>query len=247
MKAVILAGGNATRLHPLTLVTNKHLLPIYNKPVIYYAIEKIISTGIDRIMIVTSPHHLNNFVNLLGSGQNFKSSNTNKQIQIVYGIQNKPSGIADGLYIAKDYIGNDDCILYLGDNIFEDDISEYIKKFKSGAMVFLKKVSDPERFGIAEIGKNREVINIIEKPKNPKSDLAVTGLYVYDNTVFEKMIGQKPSSRGEFEITYVNNKYIKEKSLISVILRNNWFDIGTFDSLINTSNYMKKKDDKNKS
>ena len=241
MKAVILAGGSATRLHPLTLVTNKHLLPVYNKPVIYYAIEKLVSAGIDRIMVVTSPHHVNNFVNLLGSGQNFTSINTSKQIQIVYGIQNKPSGIASGLYIAKEYVGNDDCILYLGDNIFEDNINGYIKDFESGAMVFLKKVSDPGRFGVATINKHNKVIEIIEKPKRSKSNLAVTGLYIYDNTVFKKMIGQKPSNRGEYKITYVNNKYITEKTLTSVILKKKWFDIGTFDSLIETSNYMRWK------
>ena len=245
MKAVILAGGNATRLHPLTLVTNKHLLPVYNRPVIYYAIEKLVSAGIDRVMIVTSPHHINDFIDLLGSGQNFKSSNNGKQIQIVYGIQNTPSGIADGLYIAKDYIGNENCVLYLGDNILEDDLSKHIRDFKEGALVFLKKVSDPERFGVAKIDKNGKVINIIEKPKKPKSNLAVIGVYVYDNTVFKKMVGQRPSARGEFEITHVNNKYIAEKSLAAVILKKNWFDVGTFDSLVEASNYMKKKNEKN--
>src|SRR3989338_11136322 len=147
MKSVILAGGKATRLNPLTLVTNKHLLPVYDKPVIYYAIEKLVSSGIDRIMIVTSPGHIHDFVQLLGSGQNFVSVKSGKQIQIVYGIQNEPSGIADGLYIAKDYVGTDNCVLYLGDNIFEDEIKKQIKDFKDGATVFLKKVSDPKRFG----------------------------------------------------------------------------------------------------
>ena len=247
MKAVILAGGSATRLHPLTLVTNKHLLPVYNKPVIYYAIEKLVSAGIDRIMIVTSPHHINDFINLLGSGQNFKSLNNGKQIQIVYGIQNTPSGIADGLYIAKDYIGNENCVLYLGDNILEDDLSKHIKSFRSGALVFLKEVRDPERFGVAEIDNKMRVTNIVEKPKSPKSNLAVVGVYIYDNTVFKKMLGQKVSARGEFEITYVNNKYIKEKKLQSVVLKKDWFDVGTFDSLLETSNYMRQKNDKNKS
>ncbi len=145
MKGVILAGGKATRLYPLTLVTNKHLLPIYNKPVIYYSIEKLVEAGIDRIMVVTSSQHIDDFVGLLGSGQDFISKNDGKQIQIVYGIQNKPSGITDGLYIAKDYIGKDNCILFLGDNILEDDISSHIKNFNNGALIFLKKVNDPER------------------------------------------------------------------------------------------------------
>lgn len=244
MKGVILAGGQATRLYPLTLVTNKHLLPVYQKPVIYYAIEKLVGAGVDRIMIVTSPDHLGSFVDLLGSGQNFKSKKNGKQIQIVYGIQNAASGLADGLYIAKDYIGNDSCILYLGDNIFEDDISKHVKGFKKGSLVFLKEVHDPERFGVAEVDKKGKVIGIVEKPAKPKSNLAVTGMYLYDNTVFKKMVGQKPSKRGEYEITFVNNKYIKEGSLRSVILTKAWFDVGTFDSLFAASEYMKKKNGK---
>jgi glucose-1-phosphate thymidylyltransferase len=241
MKGVILAGGLGTRLSPLTLVTNKHLLPVYNKPVIYYSIEKLVSAGIDRIMIVTSPEHIADFARLLGSGQGFTSLKTRKQIQIVYGIQNKPSGIADGLYIAKEYIGDDNCILHLGDNIIEDDISGHVKKFKSGATIFLKKVTDPERFGVASLDKEGKVLDIEEKPKKWKSDLAVIGLYLYDNTVFKKMIGQKESERGEYEITYINNKYVEEGSLRSVILEKEWFDIGNHDSLLKAGIYMKQK------
>jgi glucose-1-phosphate thymidylyltransferase len=245
MKGVILAGGLGTRLSPLTLVTNKHLLPVYDKPVIYYAIEKLVSAGIDRIMIVTSPQHIDDFVKLLGSGQNFISPKTKKQIQIVYGIQNKPGGISEGLYIAKEYVGNDKCILYLGDNIIEDNISEHVKKFRKGAMIFLKKVNDSERFGVASIDKKGKILEIEEKPKNPKSDLAVIGLYIYDNTVFKKMIGEKKSARGEYEITYVNNKYIKEGNLRSIILKKTWFDVGNYNSLIEAGLYMKKKHEKN--
>jgi len=243
MKGVILAGGFATRLHPVTKVTNKHLLPIYKKPLIYYAIEKLVEAEIDRIMIVISPQHANDFVNLLGSGQDFISKKTGKQIQIIYGIQNEPSGIAQGLWIAKDYVGSDNCVLYLGDNIFEDDINEYIKNFKGeGAVVFLKEVKDPERFGIATVDKNNNVLGIEEKPKNPKSNLAVTGLYIYDNTVFNKMIGQAKSARGEYEITYINNLYIKEGKLKAVLLQKEWFDAGTFDSLFEASKFYKEKD-----
>lgn len=245
MKGVILAGGLGTRLSPLTLVTNKHLLPIYNKPVIYYSIEKLVSAGVDRIMIVTSPEHIADFVDLLGSGQNFISLKTKKQIQIVYGIQNKPSGIADGLYIAKEYVGNDSCVLCLGDNIIEDDISGHIKNFKDGATIFLKKVSDPERFGVALLDKKGNILGIEEKPKKPKSDLAVIGLYLYDNTVFQKMIGQKMSARGEYEITYINNKYIKEGRMRSVVLKNKWFDIGSHNSLFEAGKHMKHKHEKN--
>jgi len=245
MKGVILAGGFATRLNPVTKATNKHLLPVYNKPVIYYGIEKLVEAGIDKIMIVTSPQHVEGFVNLLGSGQDFISKKTGKQIQIVYGIQNEPSGIAEGLWIAKDYVGDDNCILYLGDNIFEDDISEYVKQFQGGALVFLKEVKDPKRFGVAVLDKNNDVLQIEEKPQNPKSNLAVTGLYVYDNTVFNKMIEQPKSERGEYEITYINNLYIQEGRLKAVSLKKEWFDIGTFESLLTASEFYEDKNTKN--
>ncbi|PIR72392.1 MAG: spore coat protein [Candidatus Nealsonbacteria bacterium CG10_big_fil_rev_8_21_14_0_10_36_24] len=241
MKAVILAGGFATRLSPITKVTNKHLLPVYNKPLIFYAIEKLVAAFIDRIIIVTSPWHINDFVNLLGSGQGFISKNTGKQIQIVYGIQNEPSGIAQGLYIAKDYIGQDNSVLYLGDNIFEDDLTSYIRDFQEGAMVFLKQVEDPRRFGIVTVDENNKVLEIEEKPQKPKSNLAVTGLYIYDKTVFDKMIGQSTSERGEYEISYINNLYIKEEKLKAVLLKKEWFDAGTFDSLLQASCFMQKK------
>ena len=240
MKAVILAGGNGTRLHPLTLATNKHLLPLYDRPVIYYAIEKLVAAGIYKMMIVTSAHHIEDFVKLLGSGQNFRRPD-GRQVQITYGIQNEPNGIAFGLYIAKDYIGSDDCVLYLGDNIIEDDISEHISSFKGGARIFLKQVDDPERFGVATIERGNKVVAIEEKPKMPKSNLAVVGLYVFDNSVFNKMREQKPSERGEYEVTYLNNKYIEEGKLEAVTLEREWFDIGTTDSLLEASNFMHKK------
>ena len=243
MKAVILAGGNGTRLQPLTLATNKHLLSLYDRPVIYHAIEKMVEAGIYKIIIVTSAQHIEDFVKLLGSGQNFKRPD-GKQIQIVYGIQNDPNGVAFGLYIAKDYVGQDDCVLYLGDNIIEDNIADHVKSFKGGARVFLKEVKDPERFGVAVLDENNKVIAIEEKPKDPKSNLAVVGLYIFDNSVFDKMIDQSPSARGEYEITYLNNKYIEEGKLESAILEKEWFDIGTIDSLHNASVYMRNKNDK---
>ncbi len=241
MKGVILAGGNGTRLYPLTKVTNKHLLPLYDKPVIFYAIEKLVEAGVDRVMIVTSPHHLDDFVHLLGSGENFISKKTGKQIQIVYGIQNAPNGIAYGLYIARDYIGDDNCILILGDNIFEDNLTDHVKSFKSGAQVFLKKVKNPQRFGIASFDKNGRIKEIHEKPQKPQSDMAVIGIYMYDNTVFKKMIGQPASKRGEKEITYINNKYLKEGTLSHTILKKTWYDVGTIDDLLQGSLHMKKR------
>jgi len=241
MKGVILAGGFGTRLNPVTKATNKHLLLVFNKPVIYYGIEKLVEAGVDKIMIITSPQHIDDFVKLLGSGQDFISKNTGKQIQIVYGIQNEPSGIAEGLWIAKDYVGNDNCILYLGDNIFEDDISDYVNQFEDGALVFLKEVENPRRFGVAVMDENNNVLQIEEKPQNPKSNLAVTGLYIYDNTVFDKMIGQPKSERGEYEITYINNLYIKEGKLKAVKLQKEWFDAGTFEDLLKVSEFYSNK------
>jgi len=241
MKAVVLAGGAGTRLRPLTVSTNKHLLSLYDKPVIYYSIQKLVDAGIDRIMVVTSPEAIEDMVKLLGSGADFKSKHTGRQIQIVYGIQNEPNGLAYGLCIAKEYVGDDDCVFYLGDNIFEDDITSHIRNFKGGATVFLKEVSDPERFGVAELDGRGKVKSIEEKPKIPKSNYAVTGLYLYDNTVFDKIKNQKLSPRGEYEITDINNKYIKEGKMRSVILKKEWFDIGTFDSLLDAAIHIRSK------
>lgn len=238
MKGIILAGGFGTRLHPITKVTNKHLLPVYNKPMIYYPIEAMVRAGIDRIMIITNPPHINDFVNLLGSGQDFIGKD-GKQIQIVYGIQNHPSGLADGLWIAKDYIGGESCIMVLGDNIFMDDLSSHLSNFKEGALIFLKEVSDPKRFGVAEVDDNLNVVSVEEKPAKPKSNLAITGAYVFDKTCFEKCIGQKPSDRGEYEITYIQDQYLKEGNLRAVKLEKQWFDAGTVDSLLEASNFVK--------
>lgn len=242
MKAVILAGGSGTRLHPLTLVTNKHLLPVFDKPVIYYAIEKLVDAGINKIMVVTAPHHIDAFVKLLGSGQNFVSKKGDaKQIQIVYGIQNEPNGIAYGLFIAEDYIGRDNCVLFLGDNIFLDDIAPAIRSFKKGAAVFLKKVPDPKRFGIAELNAKGKIVGIEEKPTKPKSNLAVTGLYIYDGNVWDKIRKISPSARGEYEITSVNALYAEEKALRGHMLKKEWFDIGNIESLHKATLFMKKR------
>lgn len=241
MKGIILAGGNGTRLHPLTVATNKHLLSVYDKPVIYYPVAKLVEAGIDQIMIVTNPHHISDFVKLLGSGQDFISKNTGKQIQIVYTIQNEPNGIGHGISVARDYIGMDSCILYLGDNIFEDDLKPHIRNFRGGAKIFLKEVSDPERFGVAEFDSEGKVINIEEKPKNPKTPYAVTGLYLFDNSIYEKSKHQKRSGRGEFEIASLLNQYIQERKLSAALLEKEWFDIGTFDSLLEATVHMKNK------
>lgn len=245
MKGVILAGGNGTRLSPLTKVTNKHLLPLYDRPVIFHAVEKLINAGIDRIMIVVSPQYLDHFVSVLGSGQHFRSPiDGKKQIQIVYGIQNEPAGVADGLWVARDFVGSDNVVLHLGDNIIEDDITDEVRSFTAGARVFLKEVRDPERFGVATVDTHGHVIEIIEKPTTPKTNLAVVGLYIYDGSVFQKIAGQGKSARGEYEITDVNNKYISEGSLRAGNVHGAWFDVGTFDSLLAASNYMREKNAK---
>jgi len=239
MKGIILAGGTGSRLRPLTLATNKHLLPVYDKPVIYYGVEKLVSAGVYKIMVISSGDHIADFVKLLGSGQQF-SRPDGGQVQIVYGVQNEPNGIALALYIARDYVGQEDCALLLGDNIFEDDVAEHIRSFTGGAKVFLKEVHDPHRFGIASVTKEGGVLEIVEKPVQPQSNLAVTGLYLYDATVFEKIVDMPKSERGEYEITYVNNKYIEEGRLSSALLTKQWFDVGTFESLFNASEHMRR-------
>ncbi|MBI4032689.1 NTP transferase domain-containing protein [Candidatus Berkelbacteria bacterium] len=238
MKGIILAGGFGTRLHPITKVTNKHLLPVYNKPMIYYSIEAMVKAGIGRIMIVTNPGHVEDFVNLLGSGGDFKTPD-GQRIQIVYAIQDKPSGLADGLWIARDYVGLESCLMILGDNIILDDLSPHVKAFKSGATLFLAKVPDPERYSIANVGARGTVLSVEEKPKAPKSNLAVTGIYMYDNTCFAKCVGQKPSARGQYEITDINDRYQQEGALRAVTLKEPWFDAGTVESLLEVSNFMK--------
>ncbi len=248
MKGIIAAGGEGTRLQPLTTATNKHLLSVFDKPVIYYAIHTLVDAGIDEIMIVTNPHHVNDYVKLLGSGKDFTSLNTGRQIQIVYAIQDQPLGIGHNLAMARDFINNEPCVFYLADNLFEDNIKEHIDNFKGGATVFLKEVSDPERFGVPELGPDNNVINIEEKPEKPKSNYAVTGLYIYDGSIVEKTIGQHKSDRGEYEITSLNNLYAKEGKLNAVFLEKEWFDVGTFDSLLDASLFMrdKKNSGKNK-
>jgi glucose-1-phosphate thymidylyltransferase len=246
MKGIIAAGGEGTRLRPLTTATNKHLLAVFDKPVIYYALHTLVEAGIDEIMIVTNPHHINDYVKLLGSGRDFISINTGRQVQIVYAIQDKPLGIGHNLAMARDFIDGGSCVFYLADNIFEDNIKEQVDNFKGGATLFLKEVPDPERFGVPELGADNQVISIEEKPKEPKSNYAVTGLYIYDNTIVEKTIGQHKSDRGEYEITSLNNLYAKDDALNAVFLEKEWFDVGTFDSLLDASLFMREKSTKEK-
>lgn len=232
MKGVILAGGTGSRLFPLTKVTNKHLLPVYNSPMIYYPLNTLISAGIKEILIVSGPGHAGHFVNLLGSGKEFG-------IKLSYEVQDEPGGIAQALGIAEDFADDEAVCVILGDNIFEEipDLSDY----KEGGMVFLKQVQDAHRFGVAELDENGKVIGIEEKPAEPKTNYAVTGLYVYDSEVFSIIKSLKPSARGELEITDVNNHYIKKGKMRSHLIEGFWSDAGTFESLYKASELVRSK------
>ncbi len=224
MKGVILAGGTGSRLYPLTKVTNKHLLPVYDKPMIYYPMETLINAGIKDIMIVSGRGHAGHFLELLGSGVDYG-------VHFTYEIQEKAGGIAQALSLAEDFVDGDSVTVILGDNIFQDNIKEDVSNFKNGARIFLKEVTDAHRFGVAEL-KGEKVIGIEEKPKVPKSNFAVTGLYIYGSDVFDAIKTLKPSGRGELEITDVNNYYISKGAMKYGVLEGFWSDAGTFESLL---------------
>lgn len=243
MKGVILAGGLGTRLMPCTKVTNKHLLPVYDRPMIYYPLKTLVNAGLEDIMIVTGGNYAGDFLRLLGNGREFGLKD------ISYTYQEGEGGIADALKLAENFIDNDRVIVILGDNIIEDDITAAVKEFekqKKGAKIFLKKVNDPERFGVVEIKDNR-VVNIEEKPQKPKSNYAVTGLYMYDSDVFRIIETLKPSDRGELEITDVNNEYIRRGTMTYSILKGWWSDAGTFESLFRASHLVREAIKKDKS
>lgn len=228
MKGVILAGGEGTRLLPLTRVTNKHLLPVGTKPMIYYPIETLVKSGIKDILIVTGGNNPGDFLKLLRDGREFGLK------EIHYTYQEGSGGIAQALSLAEDFADGGKIVVILGDNIFEDTFSKAVRDFEKqekGAKIFLKEVPDPYRFGVAEI-KDGKIVNIEEKPKKPKSNLAVTGLYMYDNQVFDIIRTLKPSERGELEITDVNNFYIRQGTMTYEILKGYWTDAGTFPSLL---------------
>ncbi len=238
MKGIILAGGGGTRLSPLTKVTSKQLLPIYNKPMIYYPLETLVKGGIKEILIITAPDRAGDFLRLLGSGKELG-------IKCTYEIQDKPEGIAQAFTIGENFIGNDNVALILGDNIFEDDFSEQIRSFKSGGHVFAKKVPDPERLGVVKFDENQKALQIVEKPKQWISDYAVTGLYLYDNRVIEAAKNLKPSDRGELEITDVNNVFLEKGELTVSTVNGAWLDAGTFDSLLEANLLIAKREKSN--
>jgi len=228
IKGVILAGGTASRLRPLTNVTNKHLLPVGRKPMIYYPIEKMTGAGIEDILIVTGVDHMGDVVGLLGSGKDFNC-------RFTYKVQDQAGGIAQALSLAEDFAHGTPVAVILGDNIFEDSMKPYLDKYlkqKKGASILLKSVKDPQRFGVAEV-KGDKVLSIVEKPKQPKSDMAVTGIYFFDGEVFDIIRTLKPSARGELEITDVNNEYIRLGTMTWSKMSGWWSDAGTFESLSN--------------
>jgi glucose-1-phosphate thymidylyltransferase len=235
MKGVILAGGLGTRLRPLTLITNKHLLPVYDRPMILYPLETLRRAGITEIMVVCGKEHAGDFMNFLGSGKEYG-------VKLSYALQHGAGGIAEALGLAKDFAEGQKVAVILGDNIFEDDFSASVEKFKtmSGAMIFLKQVSDANRFGVAKVIGDK-VVAVEEKPTVPKSNLAVVGCYLYNFDVFEKIDTLHPSGRNELEITDIQNLYIQEGHLSFAILDGFWSDAGTFDSLYATATWVMKK------
>jgi glucose-1-phosphate thymidylyltransferase len=232
MKGIVLAGGTGSRLFPLTKITNKHLLPIYDKPMIFYPIESLVEAGIEEILIVTGGRNAGDFLRLLANGKQWGLKHVN------YAYQEGEGGIADALSLAEHFADGDRICVILGDNIVEGSIRAAVDAFRvqaSGARILLKEVPDAERFGVAEVDGDR-ILGIEEKPAKPKSNLAVTGIYLYDETVFDKVRTLVPSGRGELEITDVNNAYIREGTMAFSHLEGWWTDAGTFESLLRAAN-----------
>ncbi|MFC4765809.1 sugar phosphate nucleotidyltransferase [Effusibacillus consociatus] len=237
MKGIILAGGTGSRLYPLTKVTNKHLLPVGKYPMIYYPLYKLLKGGIQEILIITGREHMGDVVNLLGSGREFG-------VTFTYKVQDHPGGIAHALGLAEKFVQGELMTVILGDNVFSDDILPYIEKFREqgkGAKILIKHVEDPRRYGVVELNGNK-IASIEEKPRVPKSNYAVTGIYMYDSNVFDIIKSLKPSDRGELEITDVNNAYIVRNELTYDVLQGWWTDTGTHSSLFQANGLVKDMD-----
>jgi len=237
VKGIVLAGGLGKRLFPLTKITNKHLLPVYNKPMIYYPIETLVTAGIRDIMIVTGGNHAGDFLRLLGNGYEFGLEEIN------YAYQENEGGIAEALALAEHFADGDKVAVVLGDNLIEGSIEKEVEKFEKqpeGARILIKEVSFPERFGVVELDGDK-IINIEEKPSVPKTNYVVTGIYMYDSQVFDVIKTLKPSGRGELEITDVNNSYLKKDQLSYSVLDGWWTDAGTFESLLRANQLIAEK------
>jgi glucose-1-phosphate thymidylyltransferase len=238
VKGIVLAGGTGSRLFPLTKITNKHLLPIFDKPMVYFPIQTLVDAGITDIMLVTGGRNSGDFLRLLGNGKEFGLKHLN------YTYQEGEGGIAEALALAEHFADGDQVCVILGDNLIEGNIRQAVDEFKQqkqGARIFLKEVHDAQRFGVADL-KGDRITGIEEKPKNPKSNYAVTGIYLYDGTVFDKCRELKPSHRNELEITDVNNAYVREGTMTFSILDGWWTDAGTFDSLLRAANLVAAKE-----
>ncbi len=234
MKGIILSGGLGTRLLPLTKITSKQLLPIYNRPMIYYPLNTLIKAGIKEILIIVAPDRAGDYLNLLGSGKQWG-------VKLTYEIQDKPAGLPQAFVIGENFIDDDDVVMILGDNIFEDDLSEAIKSFKSGAKLFAKKVPDPERFGVVKFDANFKAEKIVEKPKEFLSDYALTGLYIFDHRVIEVAKNCQPSARAELEIVDLHNWYLARNEVEIAVVEGEWLDAGTFESLYKAQALAKEK------
>jgi glucose-1-phosphate thymidylyltransferase len=234
MKGIILAGGKATRLRPLTKITSKQLLPVYDKPMIFYPIETLTQAGIEDILIIIAPDYAGQFLNLLGTGRDFGA-------KFSYEIQENPNGLTDAFIIGENFIGEDNVTMILGDNIFDHNFSKEIQNFEKGGHVFAKQVPDPQRYGVVEFDDQYNVLSIVEKPQEPKSNYAMVGIYILDNTAPARAKLVKPSDRGEIEIPDLINQYRDSGNLKVSLIDGVWQDAGTFDSLLEANNYWAQK------
>ncbi len=235
MKGVVLAGGLGTRLYPLTYATNKHLLPVFDRPMVFYPIQTLVNAGIRDVLVVTGGPHAGHFIRVLKNGKELGLR------QISYAYQEKEGGISDALRLAEDFADGESVCVILGDNCTDADIKKEVQGFQDGALIFLKEVPDPERFGVPAFNHEGDLVAIEEKPQNPASNYAVTGLYLYDQTVFDKIRELKPSKRGELEVTDLNNAYLRERKLKWSQLQGYWSDAGTFETLIEVNRYWYQK------
>ncbi len=246
MKGVLICGGTGSRLRPLTEITNKSLLPVYDKPLVLYPLQVLLNAGLKDIAVVTGAEHMDQMAAFLGSGSRFGCS-------FAFKVQDKPGGIAQALSLAEEFVDGDSVCAILGDNVYFDDVSPVITSFKSGAHLFLKEVSDPERFGVAEVESEKKlstlnsqlstirVLSLEEKPSKPKSNLAATGLYLYDTHCFEMIQSLKPSERGELEITDLSKAYLSKGNLTATVLQDDWIDAGTFESLFRAAELVRER------